>query len=325
MATRGGKRHAPGRVGGGVDEAGSGGPGRTAGDRAVRATAAEGAVAAVAATTAGLCEEARRRHDAWPTAAAALGRVLTGALLLAVPLKDGASVTVRVKGDGPLGGVLAVATSEGTVRGYPVHPHVDLPLRADGKLDVAGAVGHGHLTVTRDLGLRHPYSGSVPLVSGEIAEDLTHYLAVSEQVPSLVGLGVLVGTGGRVRAAGGLLIQLLPGAPRELGAAIEEEVQRLGSLSRLVDAGASAEDLLAAALGPWRPRILATVPLRFRCTCSRRRVLEALATLDPAELAAMRREDGGAEVVCQFCNRRYLLGPEDLERLEAQGRGRSSG
>ncbi len=288
-------------------------------DYAVRATAADGGILALAASSARLCEEARRRHDAWPTAAAALGRVLTGAALLALPLKDGGSVTLRVRGDGPLGGVLATAEASGAVRGYPVHPHVDLPVRADGKLDVGGAVGRfGLLTLTRDLGLRQPYSGSAPLVSGEIADDLTHYLARSEQVPSLVALGVLVGTGGRVRAAGGLVVQILPGASDDTAAEIENNVARMGAVSRCIAAGASPEDLVCEALGRFGPRFLQRSELRFHCPCGRRRTRAALAALPRQELRAMREEDGGAELVCHFCGRRYRFAADELAALEGR-------
>lgn len=294
-------------------------------DRAVRAVADGGHVLALAASTARLCEAARRRHDAWPTAAAALGRALTAAALLALPLKQGGSVTVRIRGDGPIGGLLAVATPEGEVRGYPGNAHVDLPPRPDGKLDVGGAVGRrGVLTVSRDLGLRQPYSGSAPLVSGEIAEDLTHYLARSEQVPSLVALGVLVGRGGRVRAAGGLLVQLLPGAPPQLAARIEDNVARVGAVSRRIDEGGTPEDLAREALDGLAVRFVQHVPLRFRCRCGRRRVAAALAGLPTDEVRAMRLEDGGAEVVCRFCGRRYAFTAEDLlavEQCADRGRG----
>lgn len=280
------------------------------------ATACEGQILALAATSARLCEEGRQRHDAWPTAAAALGRVLTGTALLALRLKAGGSVTVRVRGDGPLGGVLATATPDGAVRGYPVNPHVDLPRRADGKLDVGGAVGaRGLLSVSRDLGLRQPYVGHAALVSGEIAEDFTAYLARSEQIPSAVTLGVLV-VRGRVRAAGGLMVQLLPGAPASAAAQIEGNVARIGPISRRIEGGASPEALLSEALGAFVPGVWERTPLRFFCPCSRQRMLDALAALPVTEVRAMREEDGGAELVCHFCGNKYQLGVEDLASVE---------
>jgi molecular chaperone Hsp33 len=289
-------------------------------DEALRALAADGNVLAMAACTTALCQEAQRRHGAWPTAAAALGRVLTGAALLATPLKEGNSLTLRVVGDGPIGGLIADARFGGAVRGYARNPAVHLPLRPDGKLDVGAAVGRGVLHVTRDLGLGRPYTGSYPLVSGEIGDDLTAYLTHSEQVPSLVALGVLVGADGAVRSAGGLILQLLPGAPPDLADRLEAAVRRLGSVSEAVEAGAGADELLAAAVGELAPRVLVRQGLRFQCRCSRERVAAALVTLGPEELAAMVAEDGGAEAVCHFCGERYRFGREELEGLLAAAR-----
>jgi molecular chaperone Hsp33 len=292
-------------------------------DGAVRAIAGDGRILALAARTTGLAEEARRRHGAWPTAAAALGRALTGAALLGMSLKDDQSVTLRIFGDGPIGGLIAEARHGGLVRGYARNPAVHLPVRTDGKLDVGGAVGKkGVLHVTRDLGLERPYTGSYPLVSGEISEDLTSYLARAEQVPSLVSLGVLVGTDGRVRSAGGLIIQLLPGAEDADALRLEENVRRLGPVSHAVDQGAAPDDLVQAALSDLQPRIIAHEPLRFHCGCSRERLREALVSLGPAELRAMIEEDGAAEAVCHFCGEHYAFDRADLaEMLEAAGGG----
>ncbi len=285
-------------------------------DEALRAVAGGGAILAYAARTSRLCEEARRRHDLWPTAAAATGRTITATALLATRLKAG-SVTVRVAGDGPLGGIVATGEPDGSVRGYAMEPHVDLPPRPDGKLDVGGAVGrHGVLRVTRDLGLRQPYTGSTALVSGEIGEDFAAYFVHSEQTPSLVALGVLVGTGGRVRSAGGLIVQLLPGAPAEAAEAVSARVRDIGSISRALDVGTEPEALVATVLRDFAPQVLARSPLRFRCTCSRRRLSAALRHLPVTELRAMRLEDGGAELVCHFCGRRYQLTADDLLTIE---------
>jgi molecular chaperone Hsp33 len=291
-------------------------------DGAVRGIAGNGRILALAARTTRLCEEARRRHDAWPTAAAALGRALTGAALLGMSLKDGQSLTLRIVGDGPIGGLIAEARHGGMVRGYARNPAVHLPVRADGKLDVGGAVGrHGVLHVTRDLGLRRPYTGSYPLVSGEIGEDLTCYLARAEQIPSLVSLGVLVGVDGAVRSAGGLVLQLLPGADDADAVRLEENVRRLGPVSRAVDAGAAPGDLMAAALSDLQPRILAEEPLHFHCGCSRERLREALVSLGPGELRAMIEEDGGAEAVCNFCGERYVFDEDELAEMLAAAEG----
>lgn len=289
-----------------------------AGDFAVSALGADGRIQVLAARTTGLCESARRRHDLWPTAAAAVGRVATATALLALPLKDGGSVTVSLSGGGPLGGLVAAARPDGEVRAYALEPHVDLPPRADGKLDVGGAVGRqGLLRVTKDLGLQRPYVGTCPLVSGEIGDDFTAYLLRSEQVPGLVALGVLVGAGGRVRSAGGLMVQLLPGAPDDAPERLEANVAALGAVSRAIDAGRRPEELALAVLQGYAPRILARIPLRFRCRCSRARLRRVLAGLPPGELRAMREEDGQAEVVCRFCARRYRFGAEELRALEA--------
>jgi molecular chaperone Hsp33 len=292
-------------------------------DHAVRALARDGTLLAMAARTTDLCEEARRRHGTWPTATAALGRTLTAALLLALPLKDGQSVTLRVAGDGPIGGLIAEGRAGGEVRGYARNPAVHLPLRPDGKLDVGGAVGRaGFLHVTRDLGLRLPYTGSAPLVSGEIGEDLAAYLVRSEQIPSLVALGVLVDRDGSVRSAGGLIVQLLPGSDIGWAERLEANVAEIGAISAAIEEGRSPEDLVGAALDGFSPRLLARQPLRFRCTCHRRRLEEALVTLGAGELADILRKDGRAELVCHFCGRRYPFSRGDLERLLAQAGGR---
>ena len=285
-------------------------------DYAVRGVAADGRILVLAARSGRLCESARRRHGLWPTAAAAVGRTMTAAALLALPQKDGGSVTISIKGTGPLGGVVAAATPAGDVRGYALQPQTDLPPRADGKLDVGGAVGRqGLVRVTRDQGTGHPYVGSAPLVSGEIAEDITGYLARSEQVPSLVALGVLVGRGGAVRAAGGLVVQLLPGAPEGAAERIPGNVADLGAISRTLESGAAPEDIAAQALAGYGFQPLERRPLRFHCTCSRPRFRRALRGLPRPELEAMLREDHGAEAVCRFCARRYRFTAADLEAL----------
>lgn len=298
--------------------------GRPGGDYLVRAVAGEGRVRALACRTTVLVEDARRRHDTWPTATAALGRVLTATAMLAALLKDRGDVTVRLAGSGPLGAVVATGTPEGDVRGYVRHPHVHLPLRPDGKLDVGGAVGlPGLLSVTRDLGVGLPYTGSVPLVSGEIGEDFTAFLAKSEQVPSVVGLGVLVHPDGRVRAAGGFLLQLLPGYPEHWARRLEGHLEGLQGVSGLIDRGVSPEEILGRVLDGLSPRVVGRQPLRFRCRCSRERVRRALAGLGAHQLASMVGDGGGAEVRCHFCGTHYRLSEPELRRLweEAQDPG----
>jgi len=208
--------------------------------------------------------------------------------------------------------------ADGTVRGYAQHPEVHLPLRPDGKLDVGGAVGdQGMLHVTRDLGLREPYTGSAPLVSGEIGEDLTAYLWRSEQTPSLVSLGVLVDPDGSVRAAGGLMIQLLPGADPAWSRRLEDNARALSGISRRIEAGLSPEDMVAVALAGFDPQPVGRGEVRFSCRCSRERVEGLLAALGRQELTQMLEEDEGAEVTCRFCAERYVFGADDLRRLLA--------
>ncbi|HEY8394057.1 MAG TPA: Hsp33 family molecular chaperone HslO [Thermaerobacter sp.] len=326
METRAGagKEHevksAPGAAGGGNGA-------RRGDDYLVRAIAGDGLIQALACRTTGVVEEARRRHDTWPTATAALGRVLTATALLAAQLKDGGSITIRVAGSGPLGAIVATGEPDGSVRGYVRHPHVDLPLRPDGKLDVGGAVGlPGFLHVTRDLGLGHPYTGSVPLVTGEIGDDLTAFLARSDQTPAVVALGVLVGPGGDVRAAGGFVLQLLPGYEEKWAERLEANIQNLSGISRRIEAGLTPEEMVWRGLEGFSPRILDRQPVRFYCHCNMERVERALVSLGPEELADMLREDGGAEVRCHFCGQIYHLDGADLARLRNEalaGRERS--
>lgn len=293
------------------------------GDLLVRATAAGGRIRALAARTTGLVEEARRRHGTTPTATAALGRVLTATALLAATLDEGQSVTVRVLGSGPLGAVVAVGDTAGNVRGYVQHPGVLLPLNPQGKLDVGRAVGlPGYLHVTRDLGLREPYTGSVPLVSGEIGEDLTSYFFHSEQIPSLVSLGVLVAPDGTVLAAGGFFVQLLPGAEEQWAERLTRNAAELTGISRRIEAGLGPEDIVATALAGFEPRIHARKEIRFRCRCSRERTRALLAALGPDELDLMLAEDGAAELRCHFCNESYRFDGEELRELIAGLRGR---
>lgn len=292
-----------------------------AGDYMVRSVAGDGAIRALALRSTALVEEARARHDTWPTATAALGRALTGTALLSADLKGRQSVLVRLSGDGPVGEIVCEGRAGGFLRGFVENPHVDLPLNRLGKLDVGAAVGrYGLLHVTRDYGLRERYTGSVPLVSGEIGEDLTRYLVVSEQVPSLVALGVLVESDGRVRAAGGLLLQLLPGAEEDWAARLEENVRALPPVSRMVDDGMAPEEMITRALSGFEPQFLGSVPIAFRCTCSRERVAGVLMSLGAAELEDMLHARGHAQVVCHFCRAVYSFGREELEAILKEAR-----
>lgn len=297
----------------------------------VRGVALDGAVRVFAAETTVACEEARSRHDLWPTAAAAVGRALTASAIMAADLKEPGSVVLRFRGDGPLGGITAEGrrprNREGpiAVRGYASEPHVHLDLNERNKLDVGGAVGRGTLYVVRDSGRGEPYSGVAELVSGEIAEDLAHYFLQSEQRRTAVALGVLVETDGHVRAAGGLLVELLPGASPEVAADVERNVARLGGVSRAVDAGAGAEEIAREALGTVDAERLDSIAVAFRCACSRRRLRAALVSLGARELTEIIEDDGEAELRCRFCGRRYHFDRAELESLRAVAAGAGLG
>ena len=276
-------------------------------DQLVKATAAGGEVRAFAAVTTEVVAEAMRRHDCYPVAAAALGRTMTGALLLAANLKNKESVTVKFKGDGALGTVTADATADGSVRGYVDHPHAHLPLNALGKLDVGGGIGAGILSVTRFTGLKEPVTGSVDIVSGEIADDLINYLYTSEQTPSSIGLGVLVSPELKCLGAGGFFIQPLPGASDEVIDRIEENLKGISSISHMVEEGLDPAGIIRNILGGFGDvKILQATDLAFRCNCSKNYITDRLLTLGEADLRAL-RDDGTAEVKCHFCNEAYTF------------------
>ncbi|MEH2125633.1 Hsp33 family molecular chaperone HslO [Nostoc sp.] len=287
-------------------------------DQLIRATAAEGGIRAVGAIATRLTEEARQRHKLSYVATAALGRTMTAGLLMASSMKrTGARVNVRVKGDGPLGGILVDAGLDGTVRGYVGNPSVELPPNAKGKLDVGGAVGGGYLYVVRDIGYGYPYSSTVELVSGEIGDDVAHYLVNSEQTPSALVLGVFVGATG-VTAAGGLLIQILPKAARDeaLVETLESRVAGLEGFTPLLQAGKTLPEIFGDLLGDMGLEIFSERQmLRFHCGCSFDRVLGALKILGEAELQDMIIKDDGAEATCDFCGNVYQASSDQLAQL----------
>lgn len=286
------------------------------GDYIVRATAAGGSVRAFAVTSKNLVEEARRRHDTSPAATAALGRLLTAGAMMGAMMKGEKDVlTLRVKGDGPIGGITVTANSRADVKGTVINPQVLLHARADGKLDVAGAVGKGTLTVIRDIGLKEPYSGQIDLVSGEIAEDLTYYYALSEQTPSSVALGVLMNRENTVRQAGGFIIQLMPEAEEDVIAGLEKRLGEIRSVTALLDAGEGPEELLSHVLGNFGLEILDRIPTRFFCDCSKARVKKALISVGKKELEDMIASGEEAEVSCHFCNERYRFEVPELEEI----------
>lgn len=280
-------------------------------DHLMKATA-EG-IRIYAAVTTGLVNEAVARHDCYPTAAAALGRTMTGALLLAANLKNEECITVKFEGDGPLGPVVADASSTGFVRGYVQNPHADLPLTA-GKLSVGMGVGAGILSVTRFTGLREPVTGNCEIVTGEIAEDLTQYLFVSEQTPSSIGLGVLVDKELKVPASGGFFVQPLPDASDEVLDRLEENLKKAEPVSRMVERGLDAKGIIAEVLAGFSINYLETNDLAFKCQCSKERLEDVLLSLGEKDLASL-CEDGKAEVCCHFCGEKYHFSKEELEKL----------
>lgn len=285
-------------------------------DYMIRATAGDGQVRAFISTTRDIAEYARKVHNTTPPATAALGRLLTAGVMMGTMMKgDKDEITVRIDGDGPIRMVLVTADSHGTVRGCVGNPIVDLPFKANGHLDVGGAVGAGTLKVIRDTGLKEPYVGEVNLVSGEIAEDLTYYFAVSEQVPSAVSLGVLVDTDVTVRCAGGMILQMMPDAGDEITDYLEQKLKVLPSMTELLNAGKTPEDILNEVLGPWNPEILEKVPLSYRCNCSRERVERAIMSIAAKDLREMISENKPIEVACQFCDKKYNFTVEDLKEL----------
>lgn len=288
-------------------------------DKLVRAITSDGAVKAVAVTTKDLTEKVRNIHKTLPVATAAIGRALAAASMMGNALKEeNASLTLQIKGGGPLGTVLAVSDHLGNVRGYVQNPQVDLPLREDGKLDVGTAVGNqGTLTVIRDLRMKEPYVGSVGLLWGEIAEDVALYFVESEQIPTACGLGVLVDRDQSVLSAGGYLVQMLPGAGEETAEQLEASLRAAKPVTELLRADPDPEALLRAALPGLELEILEKRPVEYRCDCSRERMERALISLGREELRAMIAEQGGAELTCRFCDNVQTFSREDLEALLA--------
>ncbi|HIW27395.1 Hsp33 family molecular chaperone HslO [Pseudoflavonifractor sp. An184] len=288
-------------------------------DEIVRAITADGLVKAAAITGRDLVERARNIHTLLPVATAALGRTLMAASLMGDAMKiDGSSLTLQIKGGGPLGTILAVSDEAGNVRGYVQNPHVELMEKAPGKLDVGRAVGEtGSLTVIKDLGMKEPYVGTIDLLSGEIADDIAAYFVESEQIPTACALGVLVGTDQSVTSAGGYLIQLLPGAGEDIITKIEAGVQRVGSVSHALEGGLDGAGLLRAVLSDFDLEILETHPVEYRCYCSRDRVTRALISMGREELSSLIQEQGQAELTCQFCDQIYRYSKEELEEILA--------
>ncbi|AEG60905.1 Hsp33 family molecular chaperone HslO [Desulforamulus ruminis] len=284
-------------------------------DYLIRAVAADGSFRIFAARTTKTVEEARIRHNCWPVAAAALGRTMTGALLLGANLKGEDILTLRVLGEGPLGAIIVTANARGEVRGYVQEPQVHLPSTPEGKLPVGAAVGKGHLHVTRDLGLKEPFTGNVELVSGEIADDLAHYLTVSEQTPSAVSLGVLVETDNSVVAAGGMLLQRMPQASEDTLEKLEQNLAQLPPVSSLIFQGETPEEMIQRVTRGMDVKILESSPVSFCCHCSWERLENLLVGLGKEEISSILEEQGQAEVNCHFCSEKYHFKREDLMKI----------
>ena len=285
-------------------------------DYIVRATAAEGQIRAFAITSRGLVEEARTRHNTSPVATAALGRLLSaGAMMGAMMKGDQDLLTLQIKCSGPIQGLTVTADAKGNVKGFVENPEVMLPPNSKGKLDVGGALDLGILTVIKDMGLKEPYSGQTELKTGEIAEDLTYYFATSEQVPSSVALGVLMNKDNTVRQAGGFIIQLLPGASDEIIDKLEAKLSGISSITALLNAGKTPEEILTDILGEFGLEILSKMPVQFHCDCDRSRVEKAIISIGKKEIQDMINEGREIEVNCQFCNKHYKFSVDELEDM----------
>ena len=288
-------------------------------DKIIHATAANGCIKMAVITARDMVERARAIHSCSPTASAALGRTLCAASLLGESMKeDQASLTIRINGGGPIGSIVAVSDSAGYVRGYVSDPTVDPPRRSDGKLNVGAAVGRdGMLTVSRDIGLREPYIGSTALVSGEIAEDLTAYLLESEQIPSACALGVLVDRDCSIKAAGGFLVQLMPGAPEEMISQLEENIFLMDQLTTILDEDGT-DAVFGQVLRGFPYHFVGEAPIGYRCGCSRERVSAAISCIEPEQLREMIGAGAPVEISCQFCDTHYRFTAEDLRKLLAE-------
>ena len=291
------------------------------GDYIVRATAADNQIRAFAATTKELVEKARAAHDTSPVATAALGRLLTGGVMMGAMMKGEKDLlTLQVKGDGPIGGITVTADSQGHVKGYVENPDVLLPANALGKLDVGGAVGNGMLRVIKDMGLKEPSVGQVALETGELGDDLTYYFATSEQVPSSVGLGVLMEKDNTVKQAGGFIIQLMPFTDEKVIEALEKKISEVQSVTSMLNLGMTPEDILNELLGEFHPEISEKIPAEFHCDCSKKRVEKVLISLGKKELTSIINDGKPVELKCHFCNSGYTFTTEELKEILKKSR-----
>lgn len=285
-------------------------------DYLIKATTYDGMIRAYAVTSTNTVEEARRRQDSWATATAALGRTLTITSMMGAMLKGEDTLTAKMEGSGPLGVIVADGNADGEVRGYVSNPHVDFDLNEHGKLDVARGVGtEGNLSIIKDLGLKDYFTGQVPIVSGEISEDFTYYFANSEQIPSAVGAGVLINRDHSVLAAGGFIVQVMPGADEEVIERLEEQIQAFPAISKLIEEGYTPEQILQRLFEGQEIKIHEKLPIAFKCKCSRERIEQAIGGLGNEEIEKMIEEDQGAEATCHFCNEQYQFTEDDLSKL----------
>lgn len=285
-------------------------------DIIVRATAADAQIRVFSAYTKDMVEEARQRHNTSPVCTAALGRLMTAASMMGLMLKNDTDIlTVKIESDGPIEGITVTADSKGFVKGYVGNPAVILPANSVGKLDVADAVGVGYLDVIKDLGLKEPYVGQTELQTGEIAEDITYYFASSEQIPSSVGLGVLMNKDNTVRQAGGFILQLMPGVTEETIQKVENNLSKISSVTTLLDEGKGPKEILEILCEGLGPKIIDIIPVGFKCNCSKDRVSKALISVGRKELSKIVEEEDSINLHCDFCNTDYVFNKDELEEL----------
>lgn len=288
-------------------------------DYLVKALAFNGQVRAQAIRSTEMVSEAQRRQTTWPIVSAALGRTMTAATMMGTQLKGDNRLTVTIEGGGPVGAIIVDANAKGETRGYVTNPHVHFELNDKGKLDVARVVGtNGYLSVVKDLGLKESFTGRVSLASGEIGDDFTYYFASSEQIPSAVGVGVLVNPDNSIKAAGGFLIQVLPGAEESTIDRLESRLKSIAPISKLIDQGLTPELILEEIFGKEDLKILETIPVYYKCQCSREKLENTLVGLGKEEILSMIEEDHGAEATCNFCNEVYRFTEEDLKEIASK-------
>lgn len=285
-------------------------------DKLIRAVDKSGKIRIFGAITTDITEKARKLHNLTPVASAAFGRCMAANLMMAMDLKsDEETLSLQFKGDGPIGSLVTVADADGSVRGYVGSNNINIPLKENGKLDVGGAVGKGYLTVIRDMKMKSPQIGRTELVSGEIAEDIANYFVISEQIPSVVALGVLVGSSYEVKAAGGYIIQLMPGADEEEISRLEKNVAEIDSVTKLISGGNDIEDIVKKACDGFEIEITETTMPRYKCNCSEKRIEKALISIGKSELEDIIKNEGSTSLTCYFCNKKYDFSKERLKNL----------